>query len=147
MYVASHAGKSWKAKPGAPAVGFSSAAAAGWGFFGTETFSPRRHRDKTEVLEKPDPGGPLRGLVFLRASVTLRWNRVCLGTSRRPLAHVCVQTAAKAFTRGLMLADFEKLTLCCSKDCRRVTAVSKLHGWTRGSMHPIIGAPEARCTR
>jgi hypothetical protein len=46
-----------------------------------------------------------------------------------------------------MLADFEKLTLCCSKDCRKVTAVSKLHGWTRYSMHPILGAPEARCTR
>jgi hypothetical protein len=67
MYVASHGGKRWKAKPGAPSVGFSSAAAAGWRFFGTETFSPRRDRDKTDVLEKPGPGGPLRGLGFLRA--------------------------------------------------------------------------------
>jgi hypothetical protein len=33
MYLTSHGGKSWKAKPGAPAVGFSSAAAAGWGVF------------------------------------------------------------------------------------------------------------------
>jgi hypothetical protein len=59
MYVASHGGKSWKAKPGAPSVGFSSAAATGRGFFGTETLSPRRDRDKTGVLEKPGPGGPL----------------------------------------------------------------------------------------
>jgi DNA-binding NarL/FixJ family response regulator len=29
MYVASHGGKSWNAKPGAPLVGFSSAASAG----------------------------------------------------------------------------------------------------------------------
>jgi hypothetical protein len=67
LYVA----KIWNAKPGAPSVGFSSAAAAGWVFFGTETFSPRRHCDKTDVLEKPGPGGPLRGLGFLRPSVTL----------------------------------------------------------------------------
>jgi len=31
MYVASHGGKSWNAKPGAPSVGFSSAASAGQG--------------------------------------------------------------------------------------------------------------------
>jgi DNA-binding NarL/FixJ family response regulator len=29
MYVASHGGKSWNAKPAAPSVGFSSAASAG----------------------------------------------------------------------------------------------------------------------
>jgi DNA-binding NarL/FixJ family response regulator len=29
MYVASHGGKSWNAKPGTPSVGFSSAASAG----------------------------------------------------------------------------------------------------------------------
>jgi DNA-binding NarL/FixJ family response regulator len=29
MYVASHGGKSWNAKPGAPSSGFSSAASAG----------------------------------------------------------------------------------------------------------------------
>ncbi|MFZ1157046.1 MAG: hypothetical protein WAO10_04665 [Candidatus Sulfotelmatobacter sp.] len=29
MYVASHGGKSWNAKPGAPSVGFSSAASVG----------------------------------------------------------------------------------------------------------------------
>jgi DNA-binding NarL/FixJ family response regulator len=29
MYVASHGGKSWNAKPGAPSAGFSSAASAG----------------------------------------------------------------------------------------------------------------------
>jgi hypothetical protein len=40
---------------------------------------------------------------------------------------VRVQTAAKAFTRGLSAADSYELTLCCSKDCRKATAVSKLH--------------------
>ena len=67
MDVASDGGKSWKVKPGAPPRVLICGSRR-LGVFRHGDFFTARTLRQNRCLRKPDSGGPLRGLGFLRAS-------------------------------------------------------------------------------